>query len=363
MFAQLGDPHQGARLRRRRSTPAPAPASRCSTTRASSGPASSRCPTGSGSPAGTARPTPAPPYIREDGWRPRRPDEAVPGRPQRDLGRRHDQHRPQLPRPRRRLRRRARGPLPAAPGSATGSTPRSPRHRRAADPGQGAAVPADRAGHLRRAGQRHVRRRHDRRGPRLAGRPQVHRRRTPSRRGTGRRCCPPERRTIVKCGSADESRPPAAARAQRGRRQRAVRASGVFDAKTEQALRAYQARVGIAVSGVATPPDLEQAPAGQVAAAVSRSGGPTSSATPVRAATATTPAGPRPAGGGAAASRPRARRAVGAVVARAATRRRAAPRRSAYASKSRVANGGTAAARPSTVRPSDQRWSIGDQDA
>ena len=35
----------------------------------------------------------------------RRPDEAVPGRPQRDLGRRHDQHRPQLPQPRQARRR------------------------------------------------------------------------------------------------------------------------------------------------------------------------------------------------------------------------------------------------------------------
>ena len=41
----------------------------------------------------------------------RRPDEAVPGRPQRDLGRRHDQHRPQLPRPRQAARRRRREPL------------------------------------------------------------------------------------------------------------------------------------------------------------------------------------------------------------------------------------------------------------
>jgi peptidoglycan hydrolase-like protein with peptidoglycan-binding domain len=31
------------------------------------------------------------------------------------------------------------------------------------------------------------------------------------------------------------------------------RASGVFDAKTEKALRTYQSRLRIAVSGVATP--------------------------------------------------------------------------------------------------------------
>ena len=60
-------------------------------------------PTRSGSPAGTACANTSTSYIRDDGWRPRRPDEAVPGRPRRDLGRRHDQHRPRLPRPRPRL--------------------------------------------------------------------------------------------------------------------------------------------------------------------------------------------------------------------------------------------------------------------
>ena len=50
-------------------------------------------------------------YIRDDGWRPGRSGEAVPRRPQRDLGRRDDQHRPQLPRPRQGQGRGARGAL------------------------------------------------------------------------------------------------------------------------------------------------------------------------------------------------------------------------------------------------------------
>ena len=44
-----------------------------------------------------------------------RSDEAVPRRAQRDVGRRHDQHRQQLHRPRRRLQRRTRGALPRHP--------------------------------------------------------------------------------------------------------------------------------------------------------------------------------------------------------------------------------------------------------
>ena len=55
----------------------------------------------------------------------RRPDEAVPRRPQRDVGRRDDQHRQQLPRPRRRLASRVPRAAAPAPGSASGSTPRS----------------------------------------------------------------------------------------------------------------------------------------------------------------------------------------------------------------------------------------------
>ena len=49
-----------ARLRLGRTTPAPPPASGCSTTRGCTPTTRSRCPTRSGSPTGTARPTPAP---------------------------------------------------------------------------------------------------------------------------------------------------------------------------------------------------------------------------------------------------------------------------------------------------------------
>ena len=124
--------------------------------------------------------------------------------------------------------------------------------RRAADAGQGAAVPADRAGHLLRPGQRRVRRRHDRRRPRLAGRPQVH----PDRHlrdaaldgAAVRRSAYDDqaraRSTSRSTGCSGRSTRPGAGR---------FRASGVFDAKTEAALRAYQSRLRIAVSGVATP--------------------------------------------------------------------------------------------------------------
>ena len=122
----------------------------------------------------------------------RRPDEAVPRRPQRDVGRGHDQHRQQLPRPRRRLRRRARGPLPRHPARLL-EVPDADPHRRPADAGQGAAVPAHRAGHLLRPDQRRVRRRDDRGGARVAGDAGGSPRPTPSRSGTGRRCWPPAR--------------------------------------------------------------------------------------------------------------------------------------------------------------------------
>ena len=67
-------------------------------------------------------------------------------------------------------------------------------------------------------------------------------------------------RTTIKRGSVDES----VHRLQRALNAAGAgrfRASGVFDAKTETALRAYQSRLRIAVSGVATPADLEQAAA------------------------------------------------------------------------------------------------------
>ena len=58
-------------------------------------------------------------YIRDDGWHPHAPGQAVPGRPRRDLGRRTDQHRPQLPRPRPGLGRRRPRRTAAASPSAT----------------------------------------------------------------------------------------------------------------------------------------------------------------------------------------------------------------------------------------------------
>ena len=94
-------------------------------------------------------------------------------------------------------------------------------------------------------------------------------------------------RTTVKRGSADES----VHRLQRALNAAGAgrfRATGVFDAKTEAAVRTYQSRLKIGVSGVATAPDLEQAAAGSLTLGASRqAGGPTTSATPVRPATAT----------------------------------------------------------------------------
>ena len=107
----------------RASTPAPARASRCSTTPGSTGRGRSRSPTGSGSPAGTAGQHP-------DRLHPRRrlaagrPDEAVPRRPPRDLGRRHDQHRQQLARPRQGVVRPARRALRRHPGELPRLPPR-----------------------------------------------------------------------------------------------------------------------------------------------------------------------------------------------------------------------------------------------
>ena len=113
---ELGDAHQGARLRRRlllqrelghqdarrRTRPAARPVR-------AAGPDLDR-------PVGRRRQHLHDVHPRgrlASGW----PDEAVPRRPQRDVGRGDDQHRQQLHRPRRRLRRRARGPLPRhAPG-------------------------------------------------------------------------------------------------------------------------------------------------------------------------------------------------------------------------------------------------------
>ena len=147
---------------------------------------------------------------------PRRPDEAVPRRPQRDVGRRHDQHRQQLHRPRRRLPAASGGPLPRHPARLL-EVPRALAVVREVHARQGAAVPAHRAGHLLRSGQRLVRRRHDRRRPRLAVRPQVHAEqhlREAALDRAARRRCPYDGQARVgrRVGA------PAPAGAQRGRR-------------------------------------------------------------------------------------------------------------------------------------------------
>ena len=90
---------------------------------------------------------------------PGRPHEAVQRRPQRDLGRRHDQHRLQLARPRKRVQggpgpgvlRRGAAQLPLLPQAAGGC------HRR---PRRSAAVPAHHEGRVHRRGERHARHRH-----------------------------------------------------------------------------------------------------------------------------------------------------------------------------------------------------------
>ena len=191
----------------------------------------------------------------------RRPDEAVPRRPQRDVGRRHDQHRQQLHRPRRRLRSRVRRAAAPAPGSASGSTPRSPPSSAKSDARQGAAVPAHRAGHLLRSGQRLVRRRHDRRRPAPGRPPASSRRPTPSRSGTGPRCSPP---VPVRRSSAGRSTSRSTGSSGRSTRP-APGASGRPACSTPRPRRPCgptSHACGSRVSGVATPPDLEQAAAG-----------------------------------------------------------------------------------------------------
>ena len=180
---------------------------------------------------------------------PRRPDEAVPRRPQRDVGRRHDQHRQQLHRPRRRLPAASGGPLPRHPARLL-EVPRALAVVREVHARQGAAVPAHRAGHLLRSGQRLVRRRHDRRARAW----QAARKFTPSNTFEKRHwtaLLAAGARTTVKRGSVDES----VHRLQRALNAAGAgrfRATGVFDAKTEAAVRTYQSRLKIGVSGVAT---------------------------------------------------------------------------------------------------------------
>ena len=101
-------------------------------------------------------------------------------------------------------------------------------------------------------------------------------------------------RTTIKRGSADES----VHRLQRALNAAGAgrfKATGVFDAKTETALRVYQSRQRIAVSGVATPQTwnkLQRAgspESGRPGEPPAQAGGPTTSATPVSPATATQP--------------------------------------------------------------------------
>ena len=82
-----------------------------------------------------------------DGLAPRRPDEAVPGRSQRDLGRGHDQHRPQLPRRWARRRPTRRRPESHCHGVAGRPRPTTPGVTDTSDPAlvKTAAVPAHRA--------------------------------------------------------------------------------------------------------------------------------------------------------------------------------------------------------------------------
>ena len=103
-----------------------------------------------------------------------RPDQAVPGRPRRDLGQRQDQHRPQLPRRRPGLVGGAGGALQGRAGEPPELPPAEAGHRgQHAGPGAGpdAAVPAQGARHVRREGQRRLQQRHHRRRQRVADRP------------------------------------------------------------------------------------------------------------------------------------------------------------------------------------------------
>ena len=172
-----------ARLRLRRLLQRRARASRCSTTPGSTGPASSPCPTGSGSPAGTARPTPPrPTSARTAGARSARIKQYQGGHDETwggvtinidrnflDLG--------------ARLARRAGDALHAAPGSASRATrarARRPRHvpTRAVKALQCLLTEQ---GTLRRQDQRRLRRRHHRRAPAPGRPPATSRRARPGR--------------------------------------------------------------------------------------------------------------------------------------------------------------------------------------
>ena len=189
-------------------------------------------------------------YIPRGRLAPRRPDEAVPRRPQRDVGRRHDQHRQQLHRPRRRLPAASGGALPRHPARllevprALPGRPRSPRASRrcsACSPSRAPTPVRSTAPTTPPPSPR-------------ARAWQAARKFTPSNTFEKRHwtaLLAAGARTTVKRGSADES----VHRLQRALNAAGAgrfRATGVFDAKTEAAVRTYQSRLKIGVSGVAT---------------------------------------------------------------------------------------------------------------
>ena len=189
---------------------------------------------------------------------PGQPDEAVPRRPQRDVGRRHHQHRQQLPRPAGRDRRTR--PLPPpAPVPRSGADTGAPRSTAAA-PGS-TSPPTTRSGRARPARPARARcsacsrRRSATSGQSTAsttGRPDglpargcvraTSRRPGRGAASTGWRCSPA--RTDRRCRSARPVLPsPRLQRALTAARQR-VAVTGAFDEATRTALVAYQARVG-----------------------------------------------------------------------------------------------------------------------
>ena len=192
-------------------------------------------------------PTPLRRYIRDDGWLPGRADEAVPRRARRDLGRGPHQHRPQLPRPRAGLHRLAREPLRRDPHELLALPGPRPRHARQAvralqclleernlyagqvtgvyDDATVAAAAAWMAG---------------------AGFPAptlVAPRHWVTLLSEGGK-------PVVKIGWAGPRRAPSAAQPGGLRREGQLTATGIFDAATDAALRAWQ-KLGLARSGVA----------------------------------------------------------------------------------------------------------------
>ena len=318
----------------------------------------------------------------------RRPDEAVPGRPQRDLGRRHDQHRQQLPRPRRAapvprrgatatgVRRRATGKYPGAqPATAAASRPRPSRRcsacsrSRAATPARSTA-PTTAATHRRRqrlAGgarrsraTRHLetpeldraarRRRADRAQARLG-----RRRRSAACSGRSTRAGAAQLRATGVFDAEDRGRAaglpvavdsrspgsPARPGRQRVGQRQPLTDAGWHDRTVTRLCKL--AKVSL-LADVSTERGQRMRPAEP-----GQAGGPTSSATPVSAATATTPEPRRPRAVRRSSQRHGALAAPGgagdAQAPGVAEQARAARR---TARRAEVANGGTAAARPSS---------------